>query len=204
VRNGAAPSRSPGRLRRADTVSRIFDWIEQQAVRIQRIRPIGDGGYILRLRVTRHRGPRIVLRDGTVVEPGDVVGELHLDNQRAAALHAEGHGGFRYRHEIFRALPALAREIRERPEYHAIKAFYGASLFWASSRLAAETGFEIRPLPAFTRWWQGGIERYLLAHYHPEGRRRLDRGGRTELRQVWTSRRALLGFAERRAEGRRR
>ncbi len=173
----------------------LIDWLEQQAVRIQRIRPIGEGGYVIRLRVTRHRGPRIVLKDGTTVEPGDVVGELHLDNRRAAALHAEGHSGLRFRQEVFRALPALARELCTRPEYRAITALYGASLFWASSRLAAKMGFEDRPLPPFTRWWQGGLERYLLAHYHPEGRRRLTRGRRTELRQIWISRRGVLRFA---------
>lgn len=192
-----------GRTRRA-AMSGVFEWIERQAVRIQRIRPIGDGDYILRLRVTRHRGPRIVLRDGTIVERGDLVGELHLDNQRAAALHAQGHGGFRYMQEIYRALPALARELCARPEYRAINALYGASLFWASARLAEETGFEVRPLPPFTRWWQGALERYLVAHYHPQGWRRfaLGRGRRTELRQIWTSRRALLQFAEKHAAGR--
>jgi len=180
-------------------MSGLVDWIERQAVRIQRIRPLGDGGYVLRLRVARHRDGRIVLKDGTVVEPGEIVGELHLDNRRAAALHAEGHGGFRYRGELFRALLVLAHELSTRPEYRAINALYGASLFWASARLAAETGFEVRPLPRFTQWWQGGLEKFLLAHYHPEGPRRLTRGRRTELRQVWTSRRTLLQFAERHA-----
>lgn len=182
-------------------VSRLFDWIEEKAVRIQRIRPIGDGGYVLRFRVTRHRGPRVLLNDGTVVEPGDLVGELHIDNRRAAALHAQGHGGFRYRREVFRALPALARDLCTRPEYRAINAVTGASLFWGSTRLAAETGFEVRPLPRFTRWWQGGLEKFLLAHYHPDGRKRLTRGRRTELRQLWTSRGTLLQFAERHAAG---
>ena len=175
---------------------RLLDWLDRWVERHEKILPIGAGGYILRMKVTRYRGLRFVLMDGTVVDPGDLVGELHLDNQRAAALNAEGHGGFRFRQELFRLLPALALDPETRPEYRTINAIYGASLFWRSAALAAKAGFEHRPLPPFTRWWMGTWERILLAHYHPEGRRRLNKGRRTELRQVWITRRALARFAE--------
>jgi hypothetical protein len=178
---------------------RLLDWLDQWVERHEKIRPIGEGGFILRLRVTHYRGPRLVLMDGTVVDSGDLIGELHLDNHRAAALHAEGSGGFRFRHELFRLLPALARDLQARPEYRTINAICGASLFWRSASLAAKAGFEHRPLPPFTRWWLGTWERILLASYHPEGRRRLSKGRRTELRQVWITRRALARFAARAA-----
>jgi hypothetical protein len=176
---------------------RILDWLDRWVERRERIRPIGQGGYILRMRVAPHRGKRLVLMDGSVVAPGDLVGELHLDNQRAAALHAEGGGGFRFRQELFRLLPALANDLQTRPEYRTINAICGASLFWRSALLAAAAGFEDRPLPPFTRWWLGTWERILLASYHPEGRRRLNKGRRTELRQVWITRAAVIRFAER-------
>jgi hypothetical protein len=181
---------------------RLLDRLDRWVERREQIRPIGDGTYILRMKAARYRGPRLVLADGTVVNPGDLVGELHLDNQRAAALHGEGGGGFRFREEILRLLPALAQEICTRPEYRQINALWGASLFWRSSSLAAKAGFEHRPLPPFTRWWLGTWERILLAAYHPDGRRRLQKGRRTELRQVWITRRTLLHIAER--AGRRR
>ena len=175
---------------------RALDWLDRWVERVDKIRPIGEGGYILRMRVIRYRGRRLVLRDGTVVNRGDLVGELHLDNQRAASLHTEGSGGFRFRQELFRLLPALALDLCTRPEYSTINAVCGQSLFWRSSALAAKAGFEDRPLSPFTQWWMGWWERYLLAHYHPEGQRRLSKGRRTELRQVWITRRALLRFAE--------
>lgn len=165
------------------------DWLERWFERRYQIRPIGEGGYVLRLGIVTYRGPRVTLGDGTVVAAGDRVGELHLDNRRVAALHTEGRAGFRYRREVFRLLPVLARDLRTRPEYRAINAVGGPSLFWAEAMLA---GFEHRPLPVFTRWWLGWWERHLLAHYHPAGRRRLDQGRRTELRQIWISRRTLL------------
>lgn len=166
-----------------------LDGLERWFERAYRIRPIGEGGYIFRLGLVRHRGARIVLRDGTVVEPGDLVGELHMDNRRAASLHTEGKGGLRFRREVFRLLPALADDLQTRPEYREVHAICGASLFWAEAERA---GFEHRPFPALTRWWLGWWERFLLAHYHPEGRRRLMEGHRTELRQVWITRRTLI------------
>lgn len=168
-----------------DWVERLEGWFE----RTHQIREIGEGGYVIRLGVIRHRGPRVVLSDGTVVNPGDPVAELHIDNRRAAALHKDGHGGLRYRREVFRALPALVRDLTRRPEYQGVNAIYGASLFWAEATWA---GFEHRPCPPFTRWWLTWWERFLMARYHPAGRRRLAEGQRTELRQVWITRRTLL------------
>ncbi len=176
---------------------RLLQALNRWVVRHDRIDPIGTGGYILRLKLTRHRGPRVVLRDGTVIRRGDPVGELHLDNERAAALHAQGHGGIRFRREVYRALAALAAELARREEYRPIAAVYGASLFWAE---AAHAGFEYRDIPPFTRWWLGWWERYLLSQYHPEGRRRLEHGRRTELREVWMSRAAVLAFGRPGAE----
>ncbi|HXX39103.1 MAG TPA: hypothetical protein VEP50_13310 [bacterium] len=175
---------------------RLLDWFDRWFVRRYQIRPVGQGGFIFRLGLVRHRGPQIVLQDGTVVNPGDLVGELHMDNQRAAALHDEGKGGLRFRREVFRLLPVLGADLAARPEYRMVNAVCGASLFWFEARRA---GFEPRPLPRFTRWWLGWWERYLLAQYHPEGKRRLESGTRTELRQVWMSRKTLLGYAARAA-----
>jgi hypothetical protein len=168
---------------------RWLDWLERWFERRYDIRPIGEGGYIIRLGLVRYRGPTLTFQDGTVVRPGERVGEIHVDNRRAAALHEGRKGGFRYRREVFRALPALARDLRTRPEYQALQVVGGRSLFWEEARLV---GLEHRPLPAFTRWWLGWWERYLLARYHPAGRQRLAQGNRTELRQVWITRRTLL------------
>jgi len=168
-----------------DWVERLERWFERR----YQIRPIGEGGYVVRMGVILHRGRRLVLGDGTVVNPGDPVGELHIDNRRTAALHSEGRGGLRFRREVFRLLPVLANDLATRPEYHAINAVCGASLFWAE---ATRAGFEYRPFPPFTRWWLTWWERFLMARYHPMGRQRLAEGQRTELRQVWITRRTLL------------
>lgn len=173
-------------------------WLDGWFERRYKIRPIGEGGYIFRLGLVRHRGPQLDFKDGTVVRPGDMVAELHLDNPRAAGLHTQGRPGFRYRREVFRALPALARELSTRPEYRSLPAVCGASLIWAEAERA---GFEHRPYPAFTRWWLTWWERHLLAQYHPAGRKRLAEGRRTEVRQIWMTRRTLLARYGREAAG---
>jgi YkoP-like protein len=174
-----------------------LDWLDRWVERHEQIRPIGRGGYIMRMKKARYRGPGFVLTDGTAVNSGDPIGELHLDNQRAAALHLEGNGGFRFRQEIYRLLPAIALDLCTCPEYREINAVYGVSLFWRSTALMSKTGFEQRPLSPFTRWWLGTWERILLASYHPQGQRRLRKGRRTETRQVWITRRTLLRSLER-------
>jgi hypothetical protein len=171
-------------------VARLDRWFERRFD----VREIGEGGYILKLQIVRHKGPRLVFRDGTVINPGDHVGEFHMVNERAAELHASGTPGLRFRREVFRVMAPLARDLRDRPEYREIKAICGASLFWAEAERA---GFENRPLPPFTRWWLTWWERFLLARYHPEGQGRLAEGHRTELRQIWLTRATLERLAAR-------
>jgi hypothetical protein len=175
-------------------VQRLLDGLERWVVKREGYRHIGDGDYILRFKVSRYRRARHVLKDGTVLNPGDPIGELHMDNRFAAALHEDGAGAFRFRREIFRVFPALARDLANRPEYRDIQAVGGASLFWRTGGLAARLGFEHQRLPGFTRWWLGTWERILLAAYHPEGLRRLGQGRRAELEQIWITRRALERF----------
>jgi hypothetical protein len=187
-----AEDRSPYPL-----LQRVLDRLERWVIRREDYRPIGGGGYLFRLKVARYRRARVVLNDGTVLNPGDPVGELHMDNRFAAALHDGGKGAFRLRRELFRAFPALARDLAARPEYRDIKAVGGASLFWRAGGLAERVGFQMQPLPPFTRWWLGTWERILLAAYHPEGRRRLTQGRPAVLQQMWMTRRALERFLER-------
>jgi len=170
-------------------VTRLSDRLEEWFDRRYHIRPIGGGGYIIRLGLIRYRGRTLIFKDGTVVRRGALVGEVHVDNRLAASLHEGGKGALRYRREVFRALPVLAGELRARPEYREIEMVGGPSLFWDEARLV---GFEHWPISAFGRWWLAAWERFLLARYHPAGRRRLAQGNRREIRQIWMTRATLL------------
>jgi len=177
-------------------IRRMLYALDRWVVRHERYRPVGDGGYICHIRIARYRRVPLVLADGTVVNPGDPIVELHLDNLAAAALNQGGKGGLRFRREMLRMMPALARDLSSRPEYRDICAVGAATVFSSSSRLVAMLGFEFRPLPAYTRWWLGTWERILLANYHHEGRRRLRRVRQGALQHIWISRRALLRYLD--------
>jgi len=181
-------------------LDRLDRWVERH----ESYQPVGAGGYIVRFKTTRYRGPRLVLKDGTVVNPGDLIGELHMDNHVAAGLHRDGRSGFRFRQEVFRMLPALGLDLRTRPEYREINAVGGATLLFSrpAQGFARTMGFECRPLPPFTQWWLGTWERILLAAYHPEGQRRLAKGRRIEPQHIWFTRRTLLQFSDRTAQDR--
>jgi peptidoglycan-N-acetylglucosamine deacetylase len=170
-------------------MSHWLDWVERWFEQRYDLHPIGAGGYIARLSVQRYRGATLLFRDGTVLQSGDVVAELHVDNHRTGVLHKGGHAGVRYRREVFRMLFALAEQLSTNPEYRTVQAVGGVSLFWAE---ASHAGFEHWPLSWFTRWWLGWWERFLLIQYHPAGRSRLSIGHRTEVRQIWMSRKTLV------------
>ena len=170
-------------------VNRLEEWLERWFVRRFEIREVAEGGHIFRIGVVRYRGAGHTFADGTAVTRGDKVGELHINNLRVAALHESRHAGFRYRREVFRVLAALAKEVQTRPEYLALRAFGGPSLFWNEATLL---GFEQWPVTRVAQWWNGAWERHLLARYHPAGRHRLAVGNRIESRQIWISRKTLI------------
>ena len=89
-------------------IRRMLYALDRWVVRHERYRPVGDGGYICHIRIARYRRVPLVLADGTVVNPGDPIVELHLDNLAAAALNQGGKGGLRFRREMLRMMPALA------------------------------------------------------------------------------------------------
>ena len=88
-------------------IRRILERLDRWVISREHYRQIGDGGYILRMRVARYRRARLVFADGTVLNPGDAIGELHLDNRFAAELHQGKNAGFRFRQELLRMMPAL-------------------------------------------------------------------------------------------------
>src|SRR5581483_2827956 len=61
---------------------------ERVMLRIHRVQPVRPHGLLL-FRVVRHRGRPARLADGTLVDHGDLVAEIHLDNRRLVALRAQ-------------------------------------------------------------------------------------------------------------------
>lgn len=156
--------------------------------------PETEVGPILRLRVTRYRGRPFVLADGTPIHPGDAIGEIHLNNERVAALHDGGRRspriGFDIRRAFHASLVVLAERAQESPRHQVARAFTATTIFYHGTE---RMGFEVRPLPRpLLSRIVGAYQRRLLAYFHPLGRQRLGRRHFAEARQIWISRDALL------------
>jgi hypothetical protein len=168
---------------------RLFAWYW----RLDDITASGDE--MLRVNKVRYRGEPVELADGTLVQPGDALCELHLNRRAIARINAEATTrigqGMAFRRALTRALRLLAEYVEGERKYRDVVALRGTSMFYESAHRA---GFERVELPP-NRWyrlmnWHLGR---LMARDHREGEER--RGERyRRLRTpglVWMSRRAL-------------
>ncbi|MDW7982635.1 MAG: hypothetical protein RMH81_07470 [Thermomicrobium sp.] len=157
---------------------------------VWRPRHVRPGGFF-RYRIVRYRGPVTTLRDGTRIEPGDLVVELHFDNRRLLTLWLAGAS---LPWEVVKLaredLAELAARV-ERGELGPVKALVGSTLF---ARAGRRLGFEVHPLPPT---WYARLQRFffvgLVAVYHPLGWRMAERyRERGWPGRAWMSRAELL------------
>ncbi|MBI2153148.1 MAG: hypothetical protein HYU24_05505 [Candidatus Rokubacteria bacterium] len=151
-------------------------------------------GPVLRVRVARHRGRPLTLKDGTLIRPGDRIGDFHLDNERMAALHDGGRrsrwAGLASRRAFHASLEALAEQALAAPRYDGVRAFTATTIFHEVTDLM---GFEIRPLLSrFGARVVAAYQRSLITRFHPLGRRRPGRFRFGEARRIWISRDELI------------
>jgi len=155
--------------------------------RPQSVRP---GGFF-RYRIVRYRGPTMILADGTRIEPGDTIVELHFDNRRLLQLWLAGAS---LPWELLRLaredLAELACRIA-RGELGEVRALTGVTLF---ARAGRRLGFQVEPAPPT---WYTRLQRFsyvgLIAIYHPLGWRMAERyRERAWPGRAWMSRASLL------------
>jgi len=127
--------------------------------------------------VKKHKGAGFVCEDGTRIEKGDRIGELHLNNRMVLELTSE-HGANRAALRTARlaraSIKELGEELERRPELADVKALVGITLLHRG--LTHGLGFEQRALPSKAFEWATALYlRLLLRFLHPEGLNRSDR-----------------------------
>ncbi|MDH7577099.1 MAG: hypothetical protein QHH75_04560 [Bacillota bacterium] len=158
---------------------------------VRKIEPDG----LLRLSLRPYRGPAVELRDGTVITPGELVGELHLANKELLKIQQKCNSQVKatmcVKKELKRSLVQLANHVRQKKVAEEVKAFYGITLFHQGAR---HLGFEVKEPPsAFLRFFFGLGQSLLLVCYHPAGLKRLKLGHHSLTpKLIWISRAALL------------
>lgn len=128
------------------------------------------GENIFRLAVHRYRGPEIILPDGTVLQRGDPVGELHLDNKLLMELNHRTQSieglAVHFLRKTQHSLPLLASLAANNPAYRSLKAYQGITLI---HRGAGRLGFCLIELPPFLNAICTWYLRWLLLVFHPDG-----------------------------------
>lgn len=154
--------------------------VDRRRLGIRTIRTEGALG----LSVSRWPGPEVTLRDGTRVRRGDLVGGIHVRNDRVGALTGDG-----WQTRLLRLvrddLVALA-DWTARQGDSAPVAFYGGTILWPFAR---RLGAEVRPRRPTLRvrmedWYLRGVMR----HWAREGAHRLELGhGALRTMDCWLS-----------------
>lgn len=158
----------------------------------------GAPANIVRLRFRAYHGPSVVLPDGTRVNSGDLIGEIHLDNRKIAEATVQSR---------WQVIPPIQADFRAlaawtaHPDFPAgVGTFYGQTLIGRAAQIVGFTIFS-RPRTLYDR-----LERIymlgLLQIYSYEGGRRLTHGTQLDAmpQDTWMSRSTLLdlyGQAER-------
>jgi len=176
---------------RAVGVLSIWVWWDHLLEWGWRPRPARPAG-VLRYRLAHHWGPRLVLKDGTVVGRGDPVVELHFDNRGLMrSSEARDWNPWSTLDRIDEDLVELAKLLAA-GRLGPVRALHGVTMFATPGR---RLGFEVRPV---RHTWAWSLQRYfligLLPIYHRDGWREFDRMRRDRWpAELWMSVPGLIG-----------
>lgn len=149
---------------------------ERCFVKLFRVIPIDSNNPLLKLRVREYLGSHpISLEDGEQIRKGDLIAELHFDNQLLFNLGVDSRSSVHLAIQIIRRTELLMPQIRKLlesdPEFKGVKGLYGISLIHRGSK---QLGFTVLDLPKglFARMTRYYL-RFLLYIIHPQGKDRL-------------------------------
>ncbi len=162
-----------------------------------------DRSCVMRLAVVQ-ASDAVALADGTRIEPGDPVGELHLWNEQLPPMPWSGPGlawALTMRRRIDHSLARLADHIEQHTELVSITAFRGTITFGGGprraaqlARVAARYGFEVvapqRAAGRVHQFFDSVFVRLLIRAFNPAA---LRKPGLMRYRhELWISRRTLI------------
>ncbi len=162
-----------------------------------------DEGCILRTALGRS-AREITLSDGTRIEKGEVVGELHLWNEHLPRMDEEGPSlewALKTYRLLIASLKRLAAYLEDEPQFESVRAFRGEAAFskesLEGSALFERLGFDLvrtdraGKLKRFGEFWENVYAWGLIWTFNPGSLRRKE-FFHLERAQLWISRQALL------------
>lgn len=152
---------------------RIFEWST-------RLRSAYSGEFgICKMFVTKYHGTPIECGDGTLIYPGDWVGELHLDNHKILQM-LQSRDANRVALTIARmvriSMREICNEISSNPKLSEVKALQGITLLHRG--IVHGLGFEKHEIAVGRfRSFSTSYLRLLLGVFQPGTRKRIDQQG---------------------------
>ena len=140
------------------------------------LHPVGDGSF-MHYRIIKYSGPDLVLRDQSRIQRGDLVAEMHFDNETMYRIGMQSKSAvqiaLRLIREVKVALPDASRQFtvlhREKP----IKAIFGISMVNRGAEALGFDTFSLKPglFSKLTNWYL----KLLMSIIHPDGKTKVRR-----------------------------
>lgn len=180
---------------------RFLDWAVRRGMGIQTV--LTDADFLFRLAV-RPAPYTHCLRDGTLVQAGEPVLELHFWNEHLPPMPPDGPDlawALAMYRGLRRSLFRFSAWLAQGPRYPECRALYGrALLHWGHRRGAPfleRLGFEVVPVPRPTTW-RGRMGRFFVTMYtgwliwaFNPGSARPHSAWQKDVVDIWMSRRRL-------------
>ncbi len=151
----------------------------------------------INVRLRRRRGEPVKLDDGSVVNPGDLLIEVHLNKdwflRKKDMMHLPGKTGWEFLSAFSEDLKYLAKHVSDGTFASEIKAVHGRTLL-RQDHGKQRLGFTVMDLPD-SPW--GHLSQFYLAGlrqaYYPErARRPIAKAKPLVRKEIWMSRKKLL------------
>ena len=173
---------------------RLLDYMFRLFLHIKDVAGEDGKPTIFSISTRRYAGPRVDMPHEKVLMPGEIICELHLNNNHIKKLLlGESRPeilGVKVARELRRSLPALAGKVYSDPKFEGIEFLAGITMLHRGSSMAGFISAEI-PSPVIRRIiaaYQG----ILLRLYHPSGKERLNGTGNMDPRIVVISKYTLF------------
>ena len=179
-------------------VLRVWLFLDGMVSWYLKARPLSqDKITTINVRLRRRRGEPVKLDDGSVVNPGDLLIEIHLNNDwflhKKDMMHLPGKIGWDFLSAFSEDLKYLAKQVSDGTFASEIKAVHGRTLLrqdHGNQRL----GFTVMDLP--DSLWGHLSQFYLVglrqAYYPERARRPVEKARPLVRKEIWMSRKKLL------------
>lgn len=142
--------------------------------RLFQLKVIDHDNPFFHYRVRPYKGRPLPMGNGDFLKKGDLVAEIHFDNNRLYELSLESHSYVQLAIKLIRLaqeqLPKV-EEILKTPKYSNVKAVYGISMI---HRGVKQMGFQVLDMPKGPMYFCTLLYlRFLVGVIHPSGRDRL-------------------------------